>query len=274
MEAFPRTLDFLGGTALGVFGAGHLGRTVAGCLLRSGFPASRLMVCHGGSAETRNLLAEEGLAANVADAGTLTRSAKLILYLVRPQSVDALASHELRPDALIVSFLAGVPLARLPARIPLRVRVMPSAPATILARNAIAGVFPDGNPVVEELLRGLGFRLFSLEKEDDVHAFTAFGPCLPIVLSMLHGIGGDESDGPILDAARAHGLKGYEPILQWARGAQPVFGSEAQRSDYLKKAATPGGVTEAMLEVIESGGSLAEALDRGVSRSRELSGSV
>jgi len=271
MTAFSRTLQFLGDAPLGIFGAGHLGSTIAECLLRSGFPADRLLICHGHSSQTAEHLANVGLGANVVEPPTLAQSSTIILYVVRPQSVDAIAGHKVRGGAMIISFLAGVRLARLPVEVSLRVRVIPSPPATIAAQTAIAGVFPGGNEVVEELLRELGIRQLSLDKEDDVHAFTAFGPCLPIVLSSFRARGGVVNDSEIAASAGLHGLKAYQPILQWANSVEPRFETEVAHAEYLRKAATPGGVTEAMLEVVESGRGLIEALERGVSRSRELS---
>ncbi|HUI69097.1 MAG TPA: NAD(P)-binding domain-containing protein [Spirochaetia bacterium] len=172
MAAFPRTRDFLGESALGIFGAGYLGGTIASCLLRSGFPASRLRICRRQSSETQSRLSEQGISECVADSNVLTQSCRIILYTVRPQNVNAIAPHAVREDALIVSFLAGVPLARLPVRTRQRARVMPSAPATISARNAIAGVFPSDNPVVEEMLGEMGIQQLAFHPEDDVHAFT------------------------------------------------------------------------------------------------------
>jgi len=271
MAEFPVTLGFLADSTLGIFGAGNLGRTVASCLIRSGFPSARIAVSRGRTEETRRRLEAEGLGPNLVESSELAACARIVLVLVRPQNVGSLASLRLRDDALVVSFLAGVPLAALPLRTPFRVRVMPSSPETWTARKAVAGVFPAGNAVAEELLDGMGVRRLTLEKEDDVHAFTALGPCLPIALSLWMSRGGDVDDERILDCAGRFGLEGYGRILEWARRAVPVFESEAAGRAYFSRAATPGGVTEAILRVIESGGDLVEALERGVRRSRELS---
>jgi len=66
-------------------------------------------------------------------------------------------------------------------------------------------------------------------------------------------------------------LPDFPRILAWALRAEPRFTTRAEQESYLGKAATPGGVTEAMIDRIRAGGSLAEALTAGVLRSRELS---
>jgi pyrroline-5-carboxylate reductase len=179
MAGFSRTFAHLNGAALGVFGVGHLGRVIASGLIQNDFPISRLLVCHGGSAETAARLAEAGLSERIVQASELAQRSRIILYLVRPQNLNAIKNCELINDSLLISFLAGTPLARIPVRMAQgnRVRVMTSAPDTIEKRKAIGGVCPPGNPIVEELLCALRVQQIFLDKESDMHAFTALGRC-------------------------------------------------------------------------------------------------
>ena len=270
---FAHTLAFLNDASLGVFGAGHLGRTIAAGLLQSGFPVNRLRICHGGSPQTAASLAAAGLSPSVVDARELTRQSRVILYLVRPQGLDAIAGCELYPDSLIVSFLAGVPLERIPVDIPHndRVRLMPSPPDTIAKGMAIAGIFPRGNPIVRELLDALRIEQFPLNRESDIHAFTALGVCLPIMLACARALGRSVADGELRECAREHALPNYDRILQWAHLAEPKFATDAERESYVQKAATPGGVTEAMLSRIKGGGNITESMEAGILRSQRLS---
>jgi pyrroline-5-carboxylate reductase len=270
---FSRTLEYLDGASLGVFGAGHLGSAVASCLLQKGFPISRLVVCHGGSPQTAARLAKAGLSDRLVDANRLTRQSKVILYLVRPQGFRAIEHCELHPDALLISFLAGTPLALLPVSVPLsrRVRAMTSAPETIEKGTAIGGMFPGGNPVAEELLGALTSEQFFLDKEDDMHVFTALGVCLPIVLACWRAQRTTVQEGALIQYGHTRGFPHYERILEWALRAEPRFETQSAREEYVRKAATPGGVTEAMILRIQEGVSLPEALESGVLRSEELS---
>jgi pyrroline-5-carboxylate reductase len=174
---------------------------------------------------------------------------------------------------LIVSFLAGTTLAALASVVSAGdiVRVVPSSPDTIVKRTAIAGVFPAGNFIVEELLRGLSIRQLYLAREEDMHAFTALGLCLPMALVCWSARGNTVDDANLKDCAKRYGLGNYDSILEWAHKAEPRLESDSEREAYLRRAAAPGGVTEAILARINAGGSLADALESGVSRSVELS---
>ena len=272
MADFSGTIARLQGASLGVFGVGHLGRAISSVLIRNGFPLSRLLVCHGGSPETAARLAEAGLSARIVRADELTRNSGIILYTVRPQHVDAIEGCELSNDALLISFLAGIPLARIPVRLPSnnRFRVMTSAPDTIVEAGAIGAAYPGGDPVVAELLSALRIEQFFLNDEDELHAFTALGVCLPIVLASWREQGRAVDDGELFKCARKHGLDNYERILEWAHRAEPRFETAAARDAYLRKAATPGGVTEAMIGKVRTGASISETLEEGIRRSREL----
>jgi len=272
MADFPRTLAHLDGAALGVFGAGHLGRVIAAGLVQNGFPTSRLLICHGGSPETEKRLAEAGLSGRRVEAVELTRRSRIILYLVRPQHLNAIEHCRLKSDTLFLSFLAGTPLARVPVSVPPgnMVRVMTSAPDTFTKRIAVGGTYPSGNHVAEELLRALHVEQFSLAREQDMHAFTALGVCLPIVLACWRAQEKAVDEAGLIQYAQRLGLVNYERILEWARRAEPRFDTQAEREEYIQKAATPGGVTEAMIRRIVAGGSLIEALESGILRSQEL----
>jgi pyrroline-5-carboxylate reductase len=269
---FSRTIARLDGASLGVFGVGHLGRAIASRLIHNGFPISRMLVCHGGSPQTAALLAEAGLSANVVRPDELAQRSRIILYAVRPQNVKAIETFELMSDSLVISFLAGIPLARIPARTApgSRFRIIPSSPDTIVEGRAIGAPYPAGNPVVGELLRALSIQQVVVSDEDDLHAFTALGVCLPTVLACWRAQGRAVDNEELFSCARRHGLDNYETIFEWIRQAEPRFKTETDREAYLRRAATPGGVTEAMIREIEAGGSMVETLEKGILRSREL----
>ncbi|HEY9595409.1 MAG TPA: NAD(P)-binding domain-containing protein, partial [Spirochaetia bacterium] len=191
MSKFDLTLEHLGAGTLGVIGAGRLGGTLIAGLLAVRFPTERLLVAHGGSPGTRARLVAAGLSERIATVPALLEASRVVLLLVRPQSLGGVGRLSLRPGTLVVSFLAGVPIARLPLEGTSldAARVIPSAPDTIERRMAIAGVYPGGHGVVEELLGALGIRVHALSSEDDLHAFTAAGVCLPIAFAYLRGRG-------------------------------------------------------------------------------------
>ena len=237
--SFEQAKQFAGNATIGLFGAGHLGRAIARGLLDAGWDPGRLSICHRGSQETNSELLCAGLNGHVADAQDVVRSARILLYLVRPQNYTAIGDFALPDDSLLVSFLAGVPLAKIPAAASNRVRVMTSAPDTLRRRNGIAALYPQDHSVIRELLEALGLRIVALGSEADFHAFTALGPCLPIALTCWDGLGRTADDEAILETARKEGLPDYAPILQWAHSVRPRGQGEAERDRYLAEAATP-----------------------------------
>lgn len=263
---------FLGDSAIGLFGAGHLGRAIAKGLLTAGLPRKSLIICHRGSEETARELEAAGLGDLVADREHVVGDSRILLYLVRPQDRRAISNLTPRQDSLFISFLAGTPLGNLPVHLPdtQRVRVMTSAPDTLLQRNGIAGLYPSNNVVVREMLEALGLRIIALGQESDIHAFTALGPCLPIVLMYWEGAGHKINDKELLQMGNDWGLSGYLPILQWALNVRPRGLSLAEAHLYLAQATTPGGVTDSILSAVRTGLSLPAALRRGIERSQQL----
>lgn len=270
--SFDRIAHFLGNSTMGLFGAGHLGRAIAKGFLEAGFPRRNLAICHHGSEETGRKLAALGLADMVADCKQMVRQSRILLYLVRPQSYQAIRDFDLRDDTLFISFLAGVPLNNLPVHVPgsQRVRVMTSVPDTLRQRNGISALYPADNLLTREILDSLGLRVVSLRQESDIHAFTALGPCLPIVLTYWESAGCNIDDHELLGTAKNCGLSDYLPILQWAHNVRPRQLSREEIDRYLAQAATPGGVTDAILSAMRTGMSLSGALQQGIERSQEL----
>jgi len=262
----------IGTSCLGLFGAGYLGRTVALGLLAAGFPREKLVVCHRGSAETARALESAGLTDRVAPAAEVAGESKILLCTVRPQDCAALADYTLLPDALLVSFMAGVFLERIPVHPATvrRLRIMTSAPDTIARKNGIAAVHPADDAVAREIVAALGLRVIPLKSETDVHAFTALGPCLPIALAYWESLGKVCDGNALMETAARFGLPSYRQIVAWADAVRPRNLSAAERDRYLAQAATPGGVTEAIVKAIAEGLPLPDALVRGIDRSVAL----
>ena len=272
---FELIKQFLGDSSIGIFGAGHLGRAITKGLLEAGLPRRNLAICHRSSAETDRELANAGLADLVAKSGQVVRQSRILLYLVRPQNYRAIRDFDLRDDSLVISFLAGVPLANLPVNVPESqcVRVMTSAPDTFRQHKGIAALYPANNPLTREMLLSLGLRIVPLRQESDIHAFTALGPCLPVVLTYWESTGRNIDDQELLETANISGLHDYAPVLQWAHRVRPRQLSPEEIESYLTQAATPGGVTDAILSAMKAGKSLSTALQRGIARSKELAAS-
>jgi len=269
------TRQYLGGETLGIFGAGHLGRAVADGLLRLGLPRNQIAICHRGTQATHSQLSADGLDDLIVETAQLVSRSRIVLYLVRPQHHDAIERYRVRSDSLFVSFLAGIPLKRIPVDVvdDNRIRVMTSAPDTLRRRHGLAAIYAThaaaSKPILE-ILESLGLRIVVLTQEADIHAFTALGPCLPIALTYWSSLGNTIDELEILESARRHALPDCDAILQWALSTQSLSFSNEERNQYLTQAVTPGGVTDAIISAMKNGMRLSQALERGIERSREM----
>ena len=63
----------------------------------------------------------------------------------------------------------------------------------------------------------------------------------------------------------------FPEICSWARDVLPEFEREEDKRDYIRKMATRGGITEAVVKSLERGDDLLTALKQGIERSREIS---
>ena len=269
------TSQYLGGKTLGIFGAGHLGRALAEGLLRVGLPRKQMAICHRGTQTTRSQLCADGLDDLVVEAEHLVRRSRIVLYLVRPQHYAAIEKYRIRADCLFVSFLAGIPLKRIPVDVAddNRIRVMTSAPDTLQRRHGLAALYATANADSEpmlEILESLGMRIVVLTREADIHAFTVLGPCLPIALTYWSRLGNTIDEHEILETACKHALPDCDVILQWALSTRSLSFSNDEGSGYLTEAVTPGGVTDAIISGMKNGMRFSQALERGIERSREL----
>lgn len=266
------TYQFLRNSTLGIFGAGHLGRALASGLLDTGFPRQMLAICHRESTDTDRQIAALGLSECVTDCSQMSDS-KILFYAVRPQDCRAIAEYPVRADGLMISFLAGIALRSIPVSLAQdqRVRVITSAPETLRRKNGIAALFPPNNIIAREILSVLGLQIFPVRDEETIHAFTALATCLPTALTYWEALGREVDKTELLDTAVSFDLSGYPQILAWARTVQPRNLSVDERDRYVAQAATPGGVTEAILSEVKAAKRLSVALIRGIHRSRQLS---
>ena len=225
-----------------------------------------------GSPQTARRLEELGLAGRVLPAEGLCARADLLLYCVGPPDFEAIAAFPLSEHALLFSFVGGISLDQLPARLSAgrRFRILTSAVDTLENADGLAAVYPSANPLVSELLSALHLEEVPLESEGEIHAMTAFGLCLPTALVAWEASGRSLDRGAYLSAARGQGLKDPEGVLRWAQRVRLRGLSEEARRRYFAQAGPPGGITEAILDGIEQGMTLVEALERGVERSARL----
>ena len=262
-----RRLAFLGGKSIGIIGCGHLGNVIALQLVSGGFPLDRLRVSRGKSDGSLEKIIDAGLGPCLAGNEEICRDCSIIFICIRPQSLPELQPLTFSRNALVVSCMAGVSLPAIRRLLGVEaVRMMPSGPDSILEGKGIAAIYPH-NQALSQVLQALGLRIFELAAEGQMHIFTA-GICLPAAL-LASGEGEDGGEKACRSLSRQY--SDFPEIFSWARGVLPHLVREEDKEDYIRKMATRGGVTEAIVRSLESGDDLTAALKKGIDRSKEIS---
>jgi pyrroline-5-carboxylate reductase len=201
--------------------------------------------------------------------------ADVVVLSVKPQIFPAVwpeIQDALRPDALVISIMAGIPSQKIAGGQPIRVvRVMPNTPS--LVGEGAAGIAAgelateDDLKVAEKLMGAVGVAVLVEEEEiDAVTALSGSGPAY--VFYLLEGM---------LEAAEKMGLEqtvSRELALATVMGAAKLMQESGEDADALRKKVTSkGGTTEAALNTMEQRGvkdAVVAALLAAQARSREL----
>jgi len=117
------------------------------------------------------------------------------------------------------------------------------------------------------MIISLGQAVYEISDESMMHAFTV-GVCLPAALLFAEKKG--LSSAPSAKII-GQGYHDFEGIYEWAKGVLPNISSEEERESYIRRMKTKGGITEAIIDSLDSGSTFLEALGRGMERSREIS---
>jgi len=242
-----------------ILGCGHMGGAMLAGWLAAGWQAARFTVVD------RSLPA--------APAGvTLLRALPAsgdydaILLGIKPQALDEVAPGVARlagRGTVVLSVLAGVELASLAARLPAAsglVRVMPNL-AVAIGKSPLGlveqGLDADARARVSALLTPLGPPEW-LADEALLHAVTALagsGPAFVYRFIDALAVAGERLGLPREQAARL--------ALTMVEGAVLLAaGSEYTPGELARRVASPGGTTQAGLDVLDAGDALAGLLAR------------
>jgi pyrroline-5-carboxylate reductase len=273
----PARLDLMDAPAVSLIGAGQMGAAlVRGWLeaVRKGGGLSLTVHDPAFNPQLEEELDRAGVVMNPADTGP----ADVVVLAVKPQQFGesaAQARAAIGPKTLVVSIMAGVPLSAL-ARVletDRTIRAMPNVAGQIgrgvTAYVASAACTAEDKSLAEQLLLPLG-AVEPIGQErlmDVVTAVSGSGPAYVFLLTEV--------------LAAAAELEGLDPAIAMRLARQTVAGAGAlllesgETPASLRKSVTsPGGTTQAALDVLQAGDGLAPLLRRAVSaaanRSREL----
>jgi pyrroline-5-carboxylate reductase len=209
------------------------------------------------------------------DNSAAVAAADVVVLSVKPQVFPAVwpeIKEELKPDALVVSIMAGIPSVKIANGNSIRVvRVMPNTPALVGegAAGIAAGEFATAADVAiaEKLMGAVGSAMVVKEEQiDAVTALSGSGPAY--VFYLLENM---------LEAAKLMGLEdgvSRELALTTVSGAAKLMRETGEKADALRKKVTSkGGTTEAAINTMVErgiGDAIVEALLAAQARSREL----
>jgi pyrroline-5-carboxylate reductase len=262
---------------LGFLGAGNMaGALIKGLLHGQVLPAAHITASDVKAERLEQLRMAHGIRTTT-DNHALLRESDVLVLSVKPQVIDKVLTEVaalVRPDQLMISVAAGVPVEALEARLPPGsrvVRAMPNTPATVQAgATAIAAgahASADDLRIARELFEAVG-RVVVLDEAllDAVTGLSGSGPAYLML---------------VIDALADGGVKvGLQRDTALLLAAQTVFGSAkllletGEHPGRLKDMVTsPGGTAIAGLHALESGGlrkTLIDAVEVATKRSVEL----
>ncbi len=263
---------------IGFIGGGQMARALAGGLVRGGLTSGeRLLVFDPAESARAEFTAQVAGARLLADNRAVMAEADVIVLAVKPPQAGAVM-EEVRGDCvsgkLLVSILAGTPLARLCAGFGTQrvVRVMPNTPCLVGAGASAYALGPGATRqdarLVSELLGAVGMALEVDESLlDAVTGLSGSGPAF--VYTMIEAL----SDGGVrmgLPRAVATQL-----AAQTVLGAAQMVLTSGEHPGVLRdRVASPGGTTIAGLQALEERGlraALMAAVQAAAKRSAELS---
>jgi pyrroline-5-carboxylate reductase len=254
--------NLLAGQSLFLVGGGKMGMALLDGWLAAGLEPSQFLVQDPKPSEA---LKNSGVALNP-DAKSLAAHAPDITILaIKPQFIEAVLPALSLPDgSLVVSLMAGVPLATLSDMLGDKlacIRTMPNTPAAIgkgmTGLYADAQTTPDQRGATEALLQAVGQTVW-LDTEaaiDSVTAISGSGPAYIFHMAEAMASAGEQL-GLSQDIAR-------QLAEQTLVGAAAMLEQMDAPSAQLRQNVTsPGGTTQAALDVLMADDGLGQLMHR------------
>jgi pyrroline-5-carboxylate reductase len=265
-------------TKLGIIGGGVMGEALLSRLIVQGVYLPNEVLVSDCSQERLTFLAECHKVRVTEDNQAVAASTEILLLAIKPQAFEA-AILGLKVtqniNVLVVSILAGVPLAKLESAFPGQpvIRAMPNTPAIVGAGvTAIAA----------------GQHTTSTHLEQARAIFGAVGEVVEVPESLMDAVTGLSGSGPgfvaiaieaLTDGGVAAGLPraiAAKLAVQTVRGTAQLLQESAMHPAELKDRVTsPGGTTIAGIAALEKSGfrsALISAVQSAYQRSQELGG--
>lgn len=262
---------------IAIIGAGVMGETLLGSVLRSGHPADHVIVAESREDRATEITRQHDVLIRAnPDA---VHDADIVFLAVKPQDIADVLDEiavQLPPSAVVVSVAAGIRIIQIEAALAENtavIRVMPNTPATVNAGMFVISPGASCNQEqimdVHRLLAAAGeVEIVEESVQDAVTAVSGSGPAYVFYLAEA-----------MIDGGSAAGLPGETARKLTAQtllgAAKLLAGSELSAAQLRRRVTSPGGTTAAAIEVFDEHrmhDSIVEAVKAAAARSLELSG--
>jgi len=241
----------LNNSHIAFIGAGNMANSLIRGLLAKGIPADRIHASDPDTDKLERLQSECGI--RIGDNASVAATADVILLAVKPQVMAAVCT-QLRdfiqkPDCLIISIAAGIPISSLSGWLGSEqaiVRCMPNTPA--LVSEGATGLYANVNcqpaqrMLAGEIMAAVGIVCW-LQAEQDIDTVTALSGSGPAYYFLMMEAMEQAAINMGLDTTVARQLS-----IQTALGAGRLAATSDVAPDELRRRVTsPGGTTEQAL---------------------------
>lgn len=269
--------QLLEGKTIGFIGAGNMAEAIIKGLVSRGVVSPQRLVAADVLAERRAYIADTYRVAVEEDNRLLVEKADILILAVKPQvtvPVLQFAGAAMGPDKLLVSIVAGVPVAAIAALVAAGTRIIRTIPNTPLMVMAGAVAIAADSPALPAD--------FALARR----IFDACGRTVMIEEKLMDAATGLSGSGPayvflMIEALADGGVKaGLTREVALTLAAQTLLGAarmcltSGRHPGQLKDMVTsPGGTTIAGIHALEAGGLravLMNAVEAATRRSQEL----
>jgi pyrroline-5-carboxylate reductase len=269
------------GRTIAVVGPGQMGMAILeGILTGRVAPADQVLVIHRGEKNVKDLVKKHaGIMISNSKENEAVDGCDIIILCVKPVDMPQVFTNlrgRIRPDILVISIAAGVPIRVIAEGLDCRhvVRCMPNTPGSIGA--GVTGwtatdISDEHRDCVRQVLRALGEEVF-FEKEEYLDIVTGVsGTGTAYILLFMEAM---------IDAAVREGLSRVDAkklVFQTVEGTVKLAKESDKHGKHLAElrddVTSPGGTTSAALYEMEKGGFrtiVANAIRVACERSREL----
>ncbi len=262
---------------IAVIGPGAMGEAIIGGLVQKRIVAADQIIASHPREERRRILSSRYGIRTTADNREAASAGRVIIFAVKPQQLPRLMPplrEALRPDALVISVIAGVTMAAFQQGLnhPAQVRSMPNTPAQIgsgmTVWTASSAVTAEQRHWAATVLGALGHEVY-VDTETYLDMATAINGTGPAYVFLMMEA--------MIDAGVHLGLSrriAEELVQQTMLGSILYAQQSGQHPAQLRNAVTsPGGTSAAALSELERGGLrtvLSDAIWAAYRRSVEL----